>query len=216
MPRFVRLFLLASVLLFALPLGAVTSDEYLKAGQSLYQKKQYDQAVQYLKASVQVDPKNWQAYADLGNCFYQLGKLPEALDAFDQCLALHSPNPDVQAFDDALRKKLAVSPQSSATAPPPLPFVPSQASGSPDNYAAAIEEADGKLRFYGMNPKDHPLLEEYFAGKALESRGRARLKLEDPGKLSTDEKWIELYGGVKSDFYDPHFTVMLGIITHDR
>jgi tetratricopeptide (TPR) repeat protein len=207
------LWFLGFILFGAWPLGAVTSDEYLKAGQSLYLKKQYDQAVQYLKAAVQVDPNNWQAYATLGNSLYQQGKLSEALEAFDQCLALRSPNPDVQAFDDALRKKLGTSPQSTAPIPPPMPGVPSQGSVSPDNYAAAIEEADGKLRYYGMSPKDHPLLEQYYAGKALENRGRASLRLEDQSKLDTDEKWVELYGGVKSDFYDPHFTLMLGILT---
>ena len=239
---------------------AVTSQEYLNAGVSLYQKNQLDDAAKYLKAAVQVDPKNWQAYLSLGNCLYKQNQLQDALDAFDKSLALHK-DKGTKAFAAALKKKLAAMPaapppmptsdssapvpppmpvtnspappplpvtDSSAPAPPPLPGVGSSAPVPPpipgtehsapgvnlqENFTDAIQDADGKLRYYGLNPKDHPLMEEYYAGKYLQEKSRMSLKEADQTKLNPDEKSIELYNGPKSQFYDPHFAIMLGLIT---
>ncbi len=214
--------------------GAVTSQEYLDAGKSLYHKNQFDQAAKYLKAAVQTDPQNWDAYVALGNCLFKQNQLSDALDAFDKSLALHPDNPGVKTFSDALRKKVSAA---SSSAPPPLPHMsaggsstaantggftppplpPLGTTASPakpeDNFSASMETADGKLHYYGLNPKDHPLLEEYYAGKDLEDRSRSALKLEDQTKLNADEKSVELWDGPKSQFYDPHFSLLFGVIT---
>ncbi len=62
------LFLTLSLALSSTAWG-VTSQEYLSAGLSLCQKKQWDQASPYLKAAVQVDPQNWQPFKPLGIVF---------------------------------------------------------------------------------------------------------------------------------------------------
>jgi len=226
---------------------AVTSQEYLNAGVSLYQKNQLDDAAKYLKAAVQVDPKNWPAYLSLGNCLYKQNQFQDALDAFNASLALHK-DKGTKAFAAALKKKLAAMPaaplpvpttDSSAPVPPPMPGtnspappplpgtdnsgpvpppIPGTEHSAPgvnlqENYSEAIQDADGKLRYYGLNPKDHPLMEEYYAGKYLQEKSRMSLKEADQTKLNPDEKSIELYNGPKSQFYDPHFAIMLGIIT---
>ncbi len=210
MPKAIFYVLFAILSFQASVAWSVTSDEYLNAGLSLYQKKQWDQSAQYLKAATQTDPKNWKAFQALGNCLYQQGKEQEALDAFDQSLTLH-PDPATQNFADALRKKLG----SSGPIPPPMPGVgaPAPIPAPGDSYAKAVQEAEGNLRYYNLNPQDHPLLMQYYEGKSLEGQCRASLKQADQSQLGVNEKYVELYGGVKSDFYDTHFTLMLGVLT---
>ncbi|HVM33493.1 MAG TPA: tetratricopeptide repeat protein [bacterium] len=91
-------------LLFFLPVAAfaATAQQYYDAGLQLYNQKQYNQAVAYFKAAVQMDPSNWQADQALGSAYYAEGDKTDALSAYDQSLALH-PNPQLQQFADGLR-----------------------------------------------------------------------------------------------------------------
>ncbi len=100
---------------------AYTSSDYYQAGLSFYQQKDYSKAIQYLKASVQMDPHNWQAEQVLGYSYYMTGDNAEALAAFDRSLQTNPDNPNLKGFADNVRAKSAVgsSPVTSATAPPP-------------------------------------------------------------------------------------------------
>lgn len=100
---------------------AYTSSDYYQAGLSFYQQKDYSKAIQYLKASAQMDPQNWQAEQVLGYSYYMTGDTTEALAAFDRSLQINPGNPNLKGFADNLRAKNAVgsSPVTSATAPPP-------------------------------------------------------------------------------------------------
>ena len=86
----------------------------------MYQTGDYNRAVQYLNAAVQVDPSNWQAYQVLGTVYYKTNDHQAALTAFDKSLAIHSDNPSLKSFADQIRASLALPPPvTSATAPPP-------------------------------------------------------------------------------------------------
>jgi hypothetical protein len=175
-------------------------------------------AVQYLKAAVLSDPQNWQAFQTLGNCLQKQNKSQEALEAYDQSLALHPNNPALKSFADELRK------QPIAVAAPPLPKIDGAApgvSGRPvignsagegDLYAGALLEAQTRIRAGGSNPQDHPLLTNYYAGKILEEKSREGLKLGGQNQ-TVEEQFIGRYGAPKSDFYEPHVTFDFGILT---
>jgi len=87
---------------FCLPSFCATSDEYYKAGLSLYNQGDYAKSILYLKAAAQVDPQNWQANQVLGYAHYRSGDKASALAAFDESLRVH-PNPSLQAFADKMR-----------------------------------------------------------------------------------------------------------------
>jgi tetratricopeptide (TPR) repeat protein len=94
--------LLFSTFAFYSPSHAVTSDEYYQAGLSLFTQNQYAQSVDYFKAAVQLDPMNWRAQQGLGNAYYQMNRLSEAVAAYDQSLALNN-DPVLRAFVDSIR-----------------------------------------------------------------------------------------------------------------
>lgn len=81
---------------------AATAQQYYDAGVQFYQKKQYNQAVRYLKAAIQMDASNWEAYQTMGSAYYAEGDKADALSAYDKSLALH-PNSQLQSFADNLR-----------------------------------------------------------------------------------------------------------------
>ncbi|MGH7738533.1 MAG: tetratricopeptide repeat protein [bacterium] len=90
---------------------AATAQQYYAAGVQQYQQKQYNQAVQYLKAAIQMDASNWEAYQTMGSAYYAEGDKTDALSSYDKSLALH-PNPQLRSFADNLR---------ASTPAPPLP-----------------------------------------------------------------------------------------------
>jgi tetratricopeptide (TPR) repeat protein len=99
---------------------AATAEDYYKAGLTLTQQNQHEQAIKYYQAAVQLDPNHWQAQQAMGTSYYQMGKKPEALTAFDASLKIHPDNPQLKAFADSLRSESpATSPAASgfSTAP---------------------------------------------------------------------------------------------------
>jgi tetratricopeptide (TPR) repeat protein len=86
--------------------SAATSDQYLAAGNTLYQQKDYQKAVLYYKAAVQVDPGNALAYQRLGNTYYLLGQKQDALTAYQHALAINPNNPQLSNFVQALQAQL--------------------------------------------------------------------------------------------------------------
>jgi len=98
-------------LLFTAPriLRAATADDYYKAGLTLTQQNQHEQAVKYYQAAVQLDANHWQAEQAMGTSYYQLGNKSEALAAFDASLKIHPDNPQLKAFADSLRSQVSAA-----------------------------------------------------------------------------------------------------------
>jgi len=81
---------------------AATSDQYLAAGDQLYQAQDFNKALLYYKAAVQVDPQNWKAYLSLGNCEYSMGDRENAINNFQKSLNINPNNPSLQSFVNQL------------------------------------------------------------------------------------------------------------------
>jgi tetratricopeptide (TPR) repeat protein len=112
---------------FAVGASAATSQQYYAAGIGFYNQKQYNEAALYLKAAIQIDPSNWQAYQVLGSSYYAEGDKTDALASYDQSLSLHA-NPQLQQFADSLR--------GSTAAPPLLPSA--RASANVENAGPVV------------------------------------------------------------------------------
>lgn len=85
--------------------------KYMDAADQSYQSAKYDLSIRYYKAALQINPKSASAYQGLGNCYYRLSEIPDALKAFDQSLALRPDNPKLVEFTKALRAKDSAEPE---------------------------------------------------------------------------------------------------------
>lgn len=120
------LILLASCLLPRV--WAATADEYYRAGLALAQQGQHEKAVQDYQAALQMDPHHWQSAMALGNSFYSLQRLPEAVVSYDRSLADHPDNQPLRTFVEKLRAahpELPPAPLGSSLAvgPTPIPTI---------------------------------------------------------------------------------------------
>lgn len=118
-------FLLVLLAFVSLPYSvlAFTADNYYNAGSQLYQKGQYDQAIQYCQAAVQINPGDWQAYQLMGYCYYSQKNNLQALQALDHSLQINPNNPALQTFDNQLRASAPSTPpdnNSPNSSAPPL------------------------------------------------------------------------------------------------
>ncbi len=102
-----RVFLLGLIFFTCLAPGRAQQTEslqqYLQAAAKAYQAAELNTATQYYQAAIKLDPKSAAAYQGLGNCYYRLANVPEALKAFDRSLALNPNNPKLAAFARGLR-----------------------------------------------------------------------------------------------------------------
>lgn len=97
---------------------AYSSVDYYKAGLKLYSVKNYDQAVRYFGAAVQLDPNNTAALQARGNCHYALGDYPGALADYQKVQAI-SPSDALAQFISKIQTK--INSTSSAPAPSAAP-----------------------------------------------------------------------------------------------
>jgi tetratricopeptide (TPR) repeat protein len=86
--------------------SAASSDQYLAAGNTLYDQKNYDKAILYYKAAIQVDPNNAAAHTRLANTYYMLGKKQDALTQYQAALSLNPNNAQLSAFVQKLQAQL--------------------------------------------------------------------------------------------------------------
>lgn len=182
-------------LLFSVPAFADNSTDVLTQAAALYQQGQYAQAVSVYQAGIQADPNNWQAYQGLGSSLCQLQQYQAALQAYDQCLAVHPDNPALKTYVDTLRARLG-------------PAAPAAAAPASSSAMSLIPTTGGAT-------DEKQALADFENGKALELKGRTALQtLDQAGSpLSDDGEYIARYGAPKSTFYDPHFTLDWGILT---
>jgi len=60
----------------------------LKLANFLYDKKQYDKAIEWYQRSLELDPKNVNAHTDLGTAYFYTGRPQDALREYDKSLAI--------------------------------------------------------------------------------------------------------------------------------
>ena len=89
---------------------AATAQDYYTAGNSLFQRQQYENALKYFKAAVQVDPNFWQSYQMIGYSYYQLKNTPDALEAWKKALDLNPNNPQLSSFVEKLKAQAGPNP----------------------------------------------------------------------------------------------------------
>jgi hypothetical protein len=85
------------------------SEDYCQAGYRLYAQKNYTQAIQYFNAALDANPRMWQAFQGLGNCYYAQGNKSQALTSYQRCLSLHPDNPGLATFTQQLREQVEKS-----------------------------------------------------------------------------------------------------------
>lgn len=110
--KFLRFVLLAfsSFLILNNPgLAQDQSGAYYQAGNTLYGQKNYDQAIRYYQAAVQVNPQMWQADQGLGNCYYAKGDKATALASYQKALDINPNNPQLAGFVQSLRSQVTTS-----------------------------------------------------------------------------------------------------------
>lgn len=72
------------------------AQQYLVTGHKYLKAKQYDMAIKYYQASVNVGP-TYQAYQFLGTAYYYKGDLENAKTAYEKSLQLNPNNPGVRS-----------------------------------------------------------------------------------------------------------------------
>ncbi len=101
-----RLILFIFFLFSSLPLRASTSNDYYVAGFDAYAHKDYAKSIPYMKAVVQLDPKNWKGWQILGYDYYLSNQSALALAAFDQSLRWNAKNPELWNLAESLRARI--------------------------------------------------------------------------------------------------------------
>jgi len=117
---FLALAAISLFLVFSAPAGAQDKAvQYYQAGNNLYLQKKYDDAIRYYEAAVDNNPRFWEAFQGLGNCYYGKGDNPKALSNYQRCLSLHPDNPALSSFTASMRAesdKAAAKPVATYTA----------------------------------------------------------------------------------------------------
>lgn len=109
--------ILVKALLFLLVLGftghalgqADLAISNYQTGNMYYSQKDYVKAMRYFNLTIDIDPRFWQAYQGLGNCYYAKGKLGKAAANYQMALHLNPQNPTLKAFVDTLRAQIAAT-----------------------------------------------------------------------------------------------------------
>ena len=82
------------------------SDPYYQAGNTLYGQKNYDQAIRYYQAALQLNPNKWEADQGMGNCYYAKGDKTNALASYQKALAINPNNPGLASFVQTLQTQV--------------------------------------------------------------------------------------------------------------
>jgi tetratricopeptide (TPR) repeat protein len=86
----------------ATPAQAPQAQPYVAAGVQSHDAGQFAQAAQYLEYALSLDGSLWQARQYLGNCYVQLGRVPEAIAQFEAVLAVN-PDPGLRQWVDGMK-----------------------------------------------------------------------------------------------------------------
>lgn len=80
--------------------------ENYESANTFYAQKNYDQAIHFYEAAIDANPRFWQAFQGLGNCYYAMGDQTKALTSYQRALSLQPGNPSLSAFVQSLRTQL--------------------------------------------------------------------------------------------------------------
>lgn len=84
--------------------GNKKAHEQIELGEKAFRQHRHEDALKHYQQALQHDPKSYTATLYAGNCYYTLGKNPEAIEWFGKAIAL---NPDIETahryMADALR-----------------------------------------------------------------------------------------------------------------
>jgi hypothetical protein len=92
-----------------------SSAQYLAAGSQMSQAKEYEKAIPYYQAAIQLDSGNAAAYRGLADAYYFTGRKKEALEAYEKASALNPGDATLVTFVQSLKASLG------AGAPKPAP-----------------------------------------------------------------------------------------------
>ncbi len=116
--KYVRFSVFALSVLIAVTVQAQDqSSAYYQAGNTLYGQKNYDMAIRYYQAAVQVNPQMWQADQGLGNCYYAKGDKVNALASYQKALDINPNNPGLSNFVQTLRAQVPAAPAAQVANP---------------------------------------------------------------------------------------------------
>ena len=136
--RFAVALLMASFGIAATASAQDQSAQYYTAGNTFYNQKNYDQAIRYYQAAVQMNANSWQSYQGLGNCYYAKGDTSNALTNYQKALDINPNNPQLSQFVQSIK------PQSTAS---PLPTSNNNATANAGSGMAVAGSASSANKF---------------------------------------------------------------------
>lgn len=87
------------------PAKAAEAQQYFKAGMQTYEQGQSEQALAYFDYALQLDASLWQAQQYAGTALYALGRVPEALQRFEQLLTMN-PDPEIRQWVESFKTQV--------------------------------------------------------------------------------------------------------------
>ena len=84
--------------------------QFMEMGNTAYNNKSYDLAMDYYNSAIDDKDDCWQAYVGLGNCLYFKKKFKDALKNYEKALKINPDNSELAKFVEVLRRKLGVYP----------------------------------------------------------------------------------------------------------
>jgi tetratricopeptide (TPR) repeat protein len=84
------------------PANGPQAQQYISAGVQSHDAGDFPTAVQYLEYALSLDASSWQARQYLGNCYVQLGRVPEAIAQFEVVLGAN-PDPGLRQWVDGMK-----------------------------------------------------------------------------------------------------------------
>jgi len=80
------------LILFLLPAGAETSEEWVKYGNQVFDQGKYEDAIKYYDAALNINASNIEAWFNKGSALYYLGRCKEAVKCYDNVLIIDPNN----------------------------------------------------------------------------------------------------------------------------
>src|ERR1700722_390521 len=96
--RLITLLVFLSFASLAWSQEAPTAQDYMRNAQDALKENDTTSAIGDYLLAIRIDPKNWQAYQNLGGCYIQLRKMEDAKAAYLQSLTINPNNPTLKAF----------------------------------------------------------------------------------------------------------------------
>jgi tetratricopeptide (TPR) repeat protein len=92
--------------------GNMDLESYITYGEELYGQEKYEEAISYLQYVAESNPGELRALQLLGHCYYALNQAQEALQYYEQALALSPDDVELQnwpvSFEEEIKKKALI------------------------------------------------------------------------------------------------------------